>query len=262
MIEDNQAVFNVEQTEKRQINQHGRLQKKTDDSFIGKEYYNDSSYFDRQISTFMDLDSPFQKYRVANVLKIYTPKKDESVLDLGCGWGTFNFILAPICKEIIGLDYSSKSIELCNELLEKNPHKNIKFICADAADTGLGADSFDLIISADLFEHIYPADFERILDECKRILKPGGKLSIWTPNRGHFLEILKNNNIILKRDIAHVDYKTMDGMISSLKKRGFIINKSYYAESHLPVLRVIERLLLKIIPIFRRRIVILAEKQA
>jgi len=235
-------------------------EKKAGKPFIGKEYYNDSSYFDSQISTFMDLDNPFQRYRVANVLKIYTPKKDETVLDLGCGWGTFDFILAPLCKEITGLDFSSKSIELCNELLEKNPIDNIKFVCADAADTGLDPESFDLIISADLFEHIYPDDFERILDECKRILKPGGKLSIWTPNRGHILEIMKNNNIILKPDIAHVDYKTMRGLIASLKKRGFIIKKSYYAESHLPVLRVIERLLLKIIPIFRRRIVILTEK--
>jgi ubiquinone/menaquinone biosynthesis C-methylase UbiE len=237
-------------------------EKKTGDSYIGKDYYDDSTYFDSHTSTFMDLDNPFQRYRIANVLKIYTPQKDETVLDLGCGWGTFEFILAPLCKEIIGLDFSSKSIELCDELLEKNPHDNIKFICADAADTGLDAESFDLIISADLFEHIYPDDFERILDECKRILKPAGKLSIWTPNRGHFLEILKNHNIILKRDIAHVDYKKMAGMIASLKKRGFITRKSYYAESHLPVLRVIERLLLKIIPIFRRRIVILAEKQA
>ena len=236
-------------------------EKKAGNSHIGKEYYNDSSYFDSPISTFMDLDGPFQKYRVANVLKIYTPKKDETVLDLGCGWGTFDFILAPLCKDITGLDFSSKSIELCNELLEKNPHQNIKFVCADAADTGLEAESFDLIISADLFEQIYPDDFERILDECKRILKPGGKLSIWTPHRGHILEIMKNNNVILKPDIAHVDYKTMDGMITSLKKRGFIIKKSYYAESHLPVLRVIEKLLLKIIPILRRRIVILAEKQ-
>jgi len=232
------------------------------DTHIGKEYYDDSSYFDKQTGVFMDFDNPFQQYRISNVLKIYTPQKHERVLDLGCGWGTFVFKLAPSCKEVVGLDFSSKSIDLCNEILQKEPHKNIKFVCADAGDSGLDAESFDLIISADLFEHIYPEDFERIIDECRRLLKPGGKLSIWTPHRGHILEILKNNNIILKRDIAHVDYKTMDGMIASLKKKGFSIRKSYYAESHVPILRTIEKLLLKIIPIFRRRIVILAEKQA
>ncbi|MCP4583504.1 MAG: class I SAM-dependent methyltransferase [candidate division Zixibacteria bacterium] len=235
---------------------------KSKDAYIGKEYYDDSSYFDKQTSVFMDLNNPFQQYRISNVLKIYTPQKNERVLDLGCGWGTFVFLLAPSCKEVIGLDFSSKSIDLCNEFLEKDPQENIKFICADAADTDLEAESFDLIISADLFEHIYPEDFERIIDECQRLLKPGGKLSIWTPHRGHILEILKNNNIILKRDIAHVDYKTMDGMIASLKKKGFAIKKSYYAESHVPILRTIEKLLLKFIPIFQRRIVILAEKQA
>ena len=240
----------------------GQAEDKSKEPYIGKEYYNDSAYFDSHTSTFMDLNNPFQQYRVANVLKIYTPGKTERVLDLGCGWGTFDFILAPQVKEIVGLDFSSKSIELCNEFLEKNPHDNIKFVCADAADTGLEAESFDLIISADLFEHIYPEDFERILDESKRLLKPGGKLSIWTPHRGHILEILKNNNIILKKDIAHVDYKTMAGMVASLKSKGFAIRKSYYAESHVPILRTIEKLFLSLIPIFRRRIVILAEKQA
>jgi cyclopropane fatty-acyl-phospholipid synthase-like methyltransferase len=234
---------------------------KSKDAHIGKEYYDDSAYFDSQTSTFMDLDNPFQQYRISNVLRIYTPQKNERVLDLGCGWGTFVIMLAPLCKEVVGLDFSSKSIDLCNQFLEKEQKKNVKFVCADAADTGLEAGSFDLIISADLFEHVYPEDFERIIDECQRLLRPGGKLSIWTPHRGHILEILKNNDIILKRDIAHVDYKSMGGMIVSLKKKGFAIRKSYYAESHVPILRTIEKLLLRIIPIFRRRIVILAEKQ-
>jgi 2-polyprenyl-3-methyl-5-hydroxy-6-metoxy-1,4-benzoquinol methylase len=243
----------MENSEKKEKNKYNK---------IDKLFYDESSYFEDKITTFVDLENPFQKYRVSKVLEIYTPEKNEKVLDLGCGWGTFCFALAPLCKDITGLDYSSKSINLCKEFLSKSQHNNIKFICSDATNTKLESVSYDVIISADLFEHLYPVDFEKVLDESKRLLKINGKIVIWTPHKGHILEILKNNNIILKKDISHVDYKSMAQILKALKKRKFLIRKSYYTESHLPVFRIIEKLLLRFVPILRRRIAILAEKQS
>ena len=224
-----------------------------------KKFYDESKYFDKK-ETFTDLKSPFQKYRVLKVFQIYTPSKEERVLDLGCGWGTFCFAAAPICKEVTGIDFSKKSIDLCNKLLSKSQYTNIKFACADAQDTGLESESYDVIICADLFEHLYPEVFENVLDECRRLLKQEGKLIIWVPHRGHILEILKNNNILLKKDVSHVDYKSMDRILENLHKRHFSIKKSYYAESHIPVFRNLEKLLLYALPMLRRRIAILAEK--
>ena len=227
---------------------------------IDEAFYNKSNYFEEKGEILTDLNTRFQKYRISSVLKIYNPKPTDRVLDLGCGWGTFDFVLSPKVSEIVGLDFSSKSVEICNKLLKDKNLGNIKFICANATETGLESESFDLIISADLFEHIYPDDFELVMDECKRLLKPGGKLAIWTPNRGHFIEILKNHNILIERDISHVDYKSMDRLIKSCEKRGLKIINKYYAESHIPLINIFEKALLKIIPIFRRRIAILAEK--
>lgn len=231
-------------------------------SKIDEAFYNKSSYFEEKGEILIDLNTRFQKYRISSVLKIYNPKPEERVLDLGCGWGTFDFVLSPRVSEIVGLDFSSKSVEICNKLLEEKKLDNVKFVCANAAKTGLEPGSFDLIISADLFEHIYPDDFELVMDECKRLLKPGGKLAIWTPNRGHILEILKNHDILIERDISHVDYKSMDRLVKSCESRGLKIVKKYYAESHIPVINFIEKMLLKIVPIFRRRIAILAEKSS
>lgn len=227
---------------------------------VMKQYYNESEYYDEKDGLFADLDNSFQKYRISNVFQIYTPTKKQRVLDLGCGWGTFCFAVAPLCEQIVGVDYSQKSIDLCNKHLAKSNHNNIKFVCADAQDTGLERESFDVIICADLFEHLYPNVFENVLDECRRLLKKNGKLVIWTPHRGHILEILRNNNIILKKFVSHVDYKSMDRILDSLNKRDFTIEKSYYIESHIPVLRGVEKQLLHILPILRRRIGILAEK--
>jgi 2-polyprenyl-3-methyl-5-hydroxy-6-metoxy-1,4-benzoquinol methylase len=226
-----------------------------------REYYDESYGVNGNIETYNDLQKrPFQQYRISKVLEIYSPGKDEQVLDLGCARGTFCFVLAPLCKQITGVDYSSKTIDVCNRLLQKSPYSNIQFVCADAQNTSLRSESYDAIVCADLFEHLYPEVSEKVLDECKRLLKKKGKLVIWTPHRGHILEILRNNNIILKRRIGHVDYKSMDRLLESLLKRNFSIQKAYYAESHIPVFRVLERLLIPVLPLFRRRIAILAEK--
>lgn len=47
---------------------------------------------------------------------------------------------------------------------------------ADAAVTGLAAESLDLVYSISVLEHVLPHDIGRILDESARILAPGGAI--------------------------------------------------------------------------------------
>ena len=121
---------------------------------IDAAYYDRSQYFDAR--HLEDLDSPFQRYRVEKVLGIYDPFPGERVLDLGCGWGTFEWMLAPRVAEVVGVDFSAKSIEICERRRASARLKNVRFVYADAGATGLPAESFDLVIAADLFEHLYP----------------------------------------------------------------------------------------------------------
>jgi cyclopropane fatty-acyl-phospholipid synthase-like methyltransferase len=228
---------------------------------IGKEFYDSSTYFDDRGAVHLnDYESPFQRYRVDKVLDIHTPGPHDRIVDFGCGWGTFGFALAERTGEVIGIDFSERSIEICNQRLAEDPRPNLTFLCADAGDTGLEADSVDLVIAADLFEHVYPEDSARIAAEAFRLLRPGGRFSTWTPHRGHVLEVLKNRNMILKRDISHVDYKSMARMTGLLVDAGFEIERAYYAPSHLPGLRLVERALQPVVPLLRRRIAVLGHK--
>lgn len=228
---------------------------------IGKEYYDQSDYFEGRTGHLTDMQSPFQRYRVQKVLDIYPPMSGQRVVDFGCGWGTFGFELSNRVAEVVGIDFSEKSIELCNRRLDSDPRENLTFLCADAGDTGLAADSYDLVIAADLFEHLYPDDSVRVVREAYRILKPGGRFSVWTPHRGHFLEVLKNRDILIKRDVSHVDYKSLARMKGMMEEAGFGIERAYYAESHLPGLRIAERLLQGFVPLLRRRVAVLGQKQ-
>ena len=227
---------------------------------IGKEFYDQSDYFEGRTGHLTDMESPFQRYRVNKVLDIYHPMPGQRVVDFGCGWGTFGFELSHRVAEVVGIDFSEKSIELCNRRLASDPRENLTFLCADAGDTGLEADAYDVVIAADLFEHLYPEDSMRVVQEAYRILKPGGRFSVFTPHRGHFLEVLKNRDILIKRDISHVDYKSLERMKAMMEEAGFGIERAYYAESHLPGLRVVERMMQGFVPLLRRRVAVLGQK--
>lgn len=228
---------------------------------IGKEHYDSGEYFEgRGTAHLTDAGSPFQRYRIEKVTAIHPPMAGDRVVDLGCGWGTVGFALADRVREIVGVDFSAKSIEICRRLLAEAPHRNLRFVQADAGDTGLEGGTWDVVIAADLFEHLYPDDSRRVAAEAYRLLAPGGRFVTWTPNRGHVLEALKSRDLLLKRDVTHVDYKSMADMKRLLSEAGFRIERAYYAESHVPGLRTAERALQSVLPFLRRRIAVLGRK--
>lgn len=230
---------------------------------IGREFYDGSDYFDAQ-QHLVDPQSAFHQYRLREVLRLAEARPTDRVLDIGCGWGTITFGLAPHVATVLGVDFSARSVEFCETRKAEGQggeaSDRVAFLCADAGATALDAGTFDLAVAADLFEHLYPDDTERVCTEAFRLLAPGGRFAVWTPHRGHILEVLKNRDILLKHDPSHVDYKSMAQVQTYLTDAGFTIDRAYYAASHLPGFRVIERSLQSLVPLLRRRIAVLARK--
>lgn len=218
----------------------------------------DEDYYRPLLEGYLKKDR-FTLYRQQMVFGVYSPEKGERVLDLGCGVGTFTFELASREVDVVGLDYADESIKICRELAEKLKLK-ADFQLADVADTGLESNSFDVIIAADLTEHLYPEVFKMFVKESKRLLRTGGKLIVWTPNPGHVFEFLKMRNIILKRDEGHVGYKTIEELTRDLTGEGFKIKRAYHRHSHLPVWNWFERMTQWFLPFMRRRNAVLAVK--
>jgi ubiquinone/menaquinone biosynthesis C-methylase UbiE len=103
----------------------------------------------------------------------------QKVLEVGCGPGFFTIPAARIVGEegcVHALDVNPLAVEKVQRKIERDGVTNVKAILADAAETGLPDESFDLIF---LFGFANPVgDMESILTELHRLLKPAGILSI------------------------------------------------------------------------------------
>jgi ubiquinone/menaquinone biosynthesis C-methylase UbiE len=129
----------------------------------------------------------------------------QKVLEVGCGPGFFTIPAAKIVGEegsVCALDISPLAVERVQQKIEREGATNVEIILADAAQTGLPDQSFDLIF---VFGVAHPVgDMEDILIELHRLLKPAGVLSIegqpW-PSNGLFYSVKRQGRISQFRKI-------------------------------------------------------------
>ncbi|SFT98199.1 Methyltransferase domain-containing protein [Algoriphagus locisalis] len=118
------------------------------------------------------------------LLKAYIaaqPWISGKLLEVGCGEGRGVETLLPYAESYLGLD---KIQEVIDELKVKFP--KIEFQQAVIPPfAGIADNSFDTVVSFQVIEHI-PND-RLFLEEIYRVLKPGGKAVISTPNINHTL---------------------------------------------------------------------------
>ena len=113
------------------------------------------------------------------LLKAYTIAEEfisGDLLEIGCGEGRGVELLAPKAKSYTAID---KIGDVITQLSGSYP--NHRFIQANIPPISfLDDNSFDVITTFQVIEHI--KDDKTFLKEIKRILKPGGKALISTPN--------------------------------------------------------------------------------
>lgn len=92
------------------------------------------------------------------------------ILDIGCGLGSTVFKLSELGNRVMGVDISEKLIE---EGRIKYP--DIHLLVADGTALPFAECSFDAVI-CECSLSVMPAQL--VLEECKRVLNPGGKVLI------------------------------------------------------------------------------------
>ena len=101
---------------------------------------------------------------------------DKVVLEAGCGEGYGADLLAGQAKRVIGLDYDVLTTQ---HVARKYPR--VHMLRGNLVMLPFPAESIDVVANLQVIEHLW--EQERFLAECLRVLRPGGRLLITTPNR-------------------------------------------------------------------------------
>ncbi len=101
------------------------------------------------------------------------PNKDGTYLDIGCGTGNYTNEIQKKGFQFIGIDPSKKMLEKA-----KTRNKSIDWKIGSAENTGLPQNSVDGIMASLTIHHW--VDLKKSFLELKRVLKPNGKIVIFT----------------------------------------------------------------------------------
>ncbi|MCF8482129.1 MAG: class I SAM-dependent methyltransferase [Rhodospirillum sp.] len=125
---------------------------------------------------------PSVKRHFIDVSSRYLTKNDV-VLDLGCGPGGFLLALAPMCARIVGADITPAFVELCKSTIAQHQLENATVDQIEPGQLPYGDASFDKIFMIDTIHHL--EDSQSTMREVTRVLKPGGILLVFEPNKGN-----------------------------------------------------------------------------
>ncbi|MEN0005382.1 MAG: class I SAM-dependent methyltransferase, partial [Bacteroidota bacterium] len=99
-------------------------------------------------------------------------------LSLGTGEGDYDRMLAQYCDQLTACDINEADVAFAKKL--NSDVANIEYRVENALELSFADDSFDLLISVEVIEHVgQPA---RMMEEIGRVLKPGGVAIITFPS--------------------------------------------------------------------------------
>jgi SAM-dependent methyltransferase len=120
-----------------------------------------------------------QNRRLQMVLEGAGERVTGRVLDNGCGVGQYLGRLAQLTPHAVGLEFEH---ERACEAMQQAP----QVVCAANEHLPFPSDFFDLILSHEVLEHV--ADDFAAVREMARVLRVGGRLVLFCPNRGYPFE--------------------------------------------------------------------------
>lgn len=149
------------------------------------------------------LDAKLDKHRVADVYRRIAPSYDfwawltetkarnrclelaaiqdgEDVLEVAVGTGlAFERIIAsnPSGRNE-GIDLTEAMLDRARKKAHRTGLENFRLQLGDAYDLEFPDDSFDVLVNNYMFDLLPEEDFPKVLEEFRRVLRPGGRLAM------------------------------------------------------------------------------------
>lgn len=181
---------------------------------VNQEFYNFEVKGDEEFLTqhFVETAPLHQNYwvRILRLIKHFQPS--GKLLDIGCGNGEFVLLAQGAGFDASGQEVSPYFIGLCQQA-------NVNIFQGELESLNLPDHSFDVITLFDVIEHLYcPMS---LLQEIKRILKPGGILVVSTHDIGNIFARMYGSKWRMIYPIGHLVYFSRKTLLHALRLAGF-----------------------------------------
>jgi len=168
--------------------------------------------------------------RALEVLERIRIRRGQSVLDFGCGSGTYTIPAAKIVGEqgrVYALDKDKEALDELMQKAESTGLRNIERMeTSGKLETELTDESVDVVLLFDVFHSYYfpqANDRRRLLSEIYRIMKPSAFMSVWPKHMESETEDeIKKANFHLEKELSEMlihDNKNLEkGKILNFRK--------------------------------------------
>jgi SAM-dependent methyltransferase len=216
----------------------------------------DETFMETMASEYLR-QTPWTQLRLRALFSLVEPARGDRIVDLGCAAGALTHFFSQFDATVTGIDSEAAAIAKARSLFP-----DLEFVQANVAQLPLADHSVDKAVAGDLVEHLDEATFRGMLAEVRRVLVPGGTLSIYTPNPRHLIERLKARNLILAQNPTHIGLRTSDRLVAILEQSGFVVDHAGWTASFFRGLKTVERVLGRYFQTFRYRLCIAARTHA
>jgi demethylmenaquinone methyltransferase/2-methoxy-6-polyprenyl-1,4-benzoquinol methylase len=107
------------------------------------------------------------------VVELAAPRRDARTLDLATGTGDLALLLADRARIVVGLDITTRMIELARAKASGRPGLSPLLLVGDMGALPFASESFDLVTTGYGLRNV--PDLSVAVDEILRVLRPGGQ---------------------------------------------------------------------------------------
>ncbi len=125
-------------------------------------------------------------------------------LDIACGEGYGTNLLASHAASVVGVDVSADAIAHASQ---KYKRSGLRFLHGSATAIPLPDGSVDLVVSFETLEHLREQD--EMLRDIRRVLRPGGKLIMSSPDKRFYSDATGHRNQYHLRELYSDEFRAL-----------------------------------------------------
>ena len=129
----------------------------------------------------------------------------KDVLDIACGEGYGSDLLAELSRSTVGVDLAEEAVSHASRTYRR---ENLRFLVGSTDAVPLPDASVDVVVSFETIEH--HDRHERMLQEIRRVLRPGGIGLISSPDRAVYSELMGYRN---PYHVKELDRKELEALL-------------------------------------------------